>query len=441
MPDLVNRAIQFSTEMHERIDHRRKYSGQPYTTHLEQVARIVASVTEDEEMIAAAWLHDSVEDTPATFEDIERSFNPGIAQLVRELTDISKPSDGNRSARKAIDRDHLARASARGQTIKLADLIDNCRDITRHDTEFARIYLNEMEALLDVLTKADERLRRRASRVMEESRAHIIRAERKGTIQAARGEDPLSFKLGAHFKRQYNELFTAKDIAEPLLSFDADTAAVRAAAALREFNRDVATVRVDGEVMGFVTTEQLDHAGACGTHIRYFARDQVLTGDATFAEVIHVLTRHDYCFISLLGQVQGVLNRDDVNKPYMRMWLFGIITLFEMGMTQMVKEHFRGSPWEHLLPGGRVEAARKLLDERHRLNQQCDLIDCLQLGDKGQLLISNPELFPRLGFTSKSSGKRVLKQFQSLRNNLAHSQDISTYDWAQIARMSTRMLE
>ena len=441
MSDLVNRAIQFSTEMHERIDHRRKYSGQPYAAHLEQVAGIVASVTEDPEMIAAAWLHDSVEDTPATFEDIERSFNPAIAQLVRELTDVSKPSDGNRSARKAIDRDHLGRASARGQTIKLADLIDNCRDITRHDTQFARIYLNEMEALLEVLTKADERLRRRARKAMEESRAHVIRAERKGSHQAARNEDLPSFDMGIHFKRQYNELFTAKDIAEPLLSFDADTTAPRAAMAMGELNRDVATVRVDGEVMGFVTRAQLDDTGACGTYIRYFARDQVLIGDAAFAEVIHVLTRHDYCFISLLGQVQGVINRNDVNKPYMRMWLFGIITLFEMGMTQMIREHFAGTPWEERLTEARVEAARRLWNERRRLNQQCDLIDCLQLGDKGQLLISNPELFSRFGFTSKSAGKRVLKQFQSLRNNLAHSQDISTYDWAQIARMSMRMLE
>ena len=71
MPDLVNRAIRFAKETHQRIDQRRKYSNQPYSVHLEQVATIVASVTDDQEMIASAWLHDVVEDTPATLDDIQ----------------------------------------------------------------------------------------------------------------------------------------------------------------------------------------------------------------------------------------------------------------------------------------------------------------------------------------------------------------------------------
>ncbi len=111
MSDLVNRAIRFAKETHQRIDHRRKYSNQPYSDHLEQVAKIVISVTDDEEMIAAAWLHDVVEDTPATLDNIEHGFGASVAQLVRDLTDISKPNDGNRAVRKAIDREHLMRAS------------------------------------------------------------------------------------------------------------------------------------------------------------------------------------------------------------------------------------------------------------------------------------------------------------------------------------------
>ena len=69
-------------------------------------------VTDDEETIAAAWLHDTVEDTPATFEDIERDFGHGVKALVMELTDISRPGDGNRALRKEIDLDHTAMASA-----------------------------------------------------------------------------------------------------------------------------------------------------------------------------------------------------------------------------------------------------------------------------------------------------------------------------------------
>jgi len=439
MSDLVKQAIRFATEAHQRIDQRRKYSGQPYAVHLDQVAKIVATVTDDGEMIAAAWLHDVVEDTPATLNDIEREFGGSIAQLVRELTDISKPGDGNRAARKTIDREHLSEASARGQTIKLADLIDNCKDITQHDARFARVYLNEMSSLLQILTKADEGLMRRARKTLAKSVAQLGKLQTNDK-QLDTGQN-LDGEFNEHFKRQYSDIFKAQDIARPLLSFNAETPAEQVRDSLNEHNRHVATIRIDGEVTGFITIDQLDKGGVCGTLSRPFSADQVLQGDSGFAEVIHALTRHDFCFISLLGQVQGAISRNDMNKPYVRMWLFGIITLTEMRVTELVKQHFEHDAWQELLPTARLKVAQDFQQERQRLNQDCELIDCLQLADKGLLLINDPELLASLGFSSRSAAKKVVKQFQSLRNNLAHAQDISTYDWAQIARMSARMLE
>lgn len=145
--DLIDRARVFASEAHQRIDQRRKYSGQPYTAHLKAVADIVASVTDSQAAVAASWLHDVVEDTPATIEDIASTFGPEVAELVNALTDISRPSDGNRKQRKAADRRHLARAPSLAKTVKLADLIDNCADICRHDPRFGRVFLDEMALL------------------------------------------------------------------------------------------------------------------------------------------------------------------------------------------------------------------------------------------------------------------------------------------------------
>ena len=158
MHELVDRSRRYATEAHSRINHRRKYSFEPYDVHLKDVAGIVATVTDDPETLAAAWLHDVVEDTPASFLDIEREFGPALAALVEELTDVSRPADGNRATRKAMDRAHLAGASSRAKTVKLADLIDNCRDICRQDPEFARVFLTEMASLLEVLGDGDQRL-------------------------------------------------------------------------------------------------------------------------------------------------------------------------------------------------------------------------------------------------------------------------------------------
>jgi (p)ppGpp synthase/HD superfamily hydrolase len=131
MDNLVKRAQKFAIHAHRRIDQRRKYSGQPYDAHLKAVAEIVRTVSDDDQAIAAAWLHDTMEDTTATYEELESEFGEEVAHLVSELTDASRPSDGNRAVRKAIDRQHLSRASTRAKTVKLADLIDNCRDIWR----------------------------------------------------------------------------------------------------------------------------------------------------------------------------------------------------------------------------------------------------------------------------------------------------------------------
>ena len=68
-------------------------------------------------------------------------------------------------------------------------------------------------------------------------------------------------------------------------------------------------------------------------------------------------------------------------------------------------------------------------------------MNCLQLSDKAQILIDDPVAMERLGLGSKKSAKRAIHDLESLRNHLAHAQDIVQHDWPQIARMSVRMEE
>ena len=440
MSELVERASDYATRAHQRIDQRRKYSKQPYHVHLQAVARLVASVSDDEEAIAAAWLHDTVEDTPATLEDIEENFGQSVAELVEELTDVSKPSDGNRAKRKAIDRSYIAQASPRAKTVKLADLIDNCRDITRHDKRFARVYLVEMGALLEVLGDGDETLYQQASGLYARHMQKLgLSLDSQFEWEAGEAETiGLSGFGDQHFKRMFMELFTARDIAEGLLSFDADSDCADVKTVLERRQRAVASVRISGEVQGYLRRSDLE-ADRCADCFRHFTVDQVLSGSAAFSDVIHVLTRHDYCFITLLGNVSGVISRDDINKPMVRMWLFGIVTMIEMGLVQMIRDQYPDHSWQSVVSQGRLEKARQIQAERQRRNQYCELIDCLQLSDKGQILMESESAMKRLGFETRGAAKRAVKELESLRNHLAHAQDIVSHDWAQIARLSQRM--
>ena len=155
---MVEKARVFATAAHAAVAQLRKYTNEPYIVHPAEVVSIVKRVPHTDEMLAAAWLHDVVEDTGVTIETIRAEFGETVAELVGWLTDVSRPDHGNRAARKAVDRAHTAMAPAEAQTVKLADLISNTRSIMEHDEKFAKTYLEEKRLLLEVMTKGDSTL-------------------------------------------------------------------------------------------------------------------------------------------------------------------------------------------------------------------------------------------------------------------------------------------
>jgi (p)ppGpp synthase/HD superfamily hydrolase len=153
---------------------KRKYTGEPYVNHCASVARIVAEYSADAAVIAAATLHDVLEDTEVTQAELKDIFGERVTQLVTEVTDVSRPADGNRETRKRLDREHLARSSPDGATIKLADLIDNSTSIVAHDKGFARNYLREKELLIEVLRHGHPVLWRRAFETLQTSQEALV---------------------------------------------------------------------------------------------------------------------------------------------------------------------------------------------------------------------------------------------------------------------------
>ncbi len=437
MSELVKQAREFATVAHQRINHRRKYTKQPYEVHLKSVAQIVASVTDDEEMIAAAWLHDTVEDTAATHYDIEQQFGKGVHDMVYALTDISKQGDGNRATRKGIDRAHLARASVRAKSVKLADLIDNLRDICKHDAKFAKVYLQEMSALLEVLGEGDEALLRRAGRELCRCSGKLGLDQPPGSMLVEE-ERVVPWHEGfsqRRVQRIFKEVFTARDVGELLRSFDAERLSSDVKGVMQEQSLPVAGVRKDGQVTGYVRIEDLS-SGTCGQRARSFSYDQMVYDDTSLMDVVLILTRHDYCFLAILDEVVGVVTRVDMERPIVRMWLFGMITIIEIEFAASIRRKWPNESWRDLCPAGRLRKAEALCEERLRISQQSDLLDCLQLGDKARVLFSDAEILKQIGFNSRSEADKAIKSIESLRNNLAHGQSIVAYDWPSIVALS-----
>jgi (p)ppGpp synthase/HD superfamily hydrolase len=149
--ELVRNARAFAAKAHAGV--YRKYTGEPYIEHPARVAGMLAKLGLPPEVVAAAYLHDVVEDADVTIGEIEAAFGPKVAALVAEVTDpVIAKVPGNRPIRFAAYVAHVARTSPHGASIKLADMIDNSRNIVAvAPPSFTKRFMTEMAKKLAVL--------------------------------------------------------------------------------------------------------------------------------------------------------------------------------------------------------------------------------------------------------------------------------------------------
>jgi (p)ppGpp synthase/HD superfamily hydrolase len=114
--DLVHRAMQLAAYAHRH----QKYGERPYVTHLADVVARVKTITQDPEVIAAAWLHDIIEDTQTTYGDIERQFGKNVANMVWAVTGIGQ----DRAAKMANAIEKIAQTPG-AELVKSADRLSN----------------------------------------------------------------------------------------------------------------------------------------------------------------------------------------------------------------------------------------------------------------------------------------------------------------------------
>ncbi len=129
---LLDKAIIFAVNAHHNTERRGK--GFPYIIHPMEAAEIVATITADQELLAAAVLHDTIEDTSVTVEQLRKEFGDKVAELVFEESDKfiegqSEQESWHQRKQAAIDR--LAKASHDAKIVAMGDKLSNMRAIAR----------------------------------------------------------------------------------------------------------------------------------------------------------------------------------------------------------------------------------------------------------------------------------------------------------------------
>jgi (p)ppGpp synthase/HD superfamily hydrolase len=117
----IEDAIQFGIEKHQ--GQMRKYGGKPYFTHPSAVANVIKQFTNDQDVIIAAYLHDTLEDTQTTYQEIVEKFNERVANIVKELTSVKEDVAQLGKAQYLLNK--MLHMSDEALLIKLADRFDN----------------------------------------------------------------------------------------------------------------------------------------------------------------------------------------------------------------------------------------------------------------------------------------------------------------------------
>ncbi|HSI64763.1 MAG TPA: hypothetical protein VLE43_16665 [Candidatus Saccharimonadia bacterium] len=240
----------------------------------------------------------------------------------------------------------------------------------------------------------------------------------------------------ARLSQTFSESLTAADLVEPLVSLDENQPASLGLEVMRTRQVTVLGVRRAGLVAGWVTAEDLKD-GAIGDHAHEFPPESTLDESMGLDTVLVELGKSERLFVRWLGEVAGVITRHDLQKAPLRMWLFGAITLFDLNMTWAIEEMHPGDTWTDRISVGRLAKAQALKAERARCGNECRLVDCLQIKDKADVLARDVLNLAGLGFASRREVDRFTRQIESLRNHLAHAQELEAEHLVTASRLAT----
>jgi guanosine-3',5'-bis(diphosphate) 3'-pyrophosphohydrolase len=175
--EILEAIIRFTDHAHG--EQMRKYTPERYIVHPVRVMQICQQYSHDPALLAAALLHDVLEDTPVTKEEVKDFLKTQLSLddterailYVVDLTDVYIKKNYprmNRRTRREKEAERLSRANPEAQTIKYADIMDNSVDIVQHDRDFGYVYLKEAQMILEKMKDGHPVLYERAVHTVKE---------------------------------------------------------------------------------------------------------------------------------------------------------------------------------------------------------------------------------------------------------------------------------
>lgn len=160
----------------------------------------------------------------------------------------------------------------------------------------------------------------------------------------------------------------------------------------------------------------------------------VVSDSTPIANLVELLSNRAYLFVNHGDKIEGIVTRADINKPLVRLYLFGLITILEMELNTIIEYYFPNNTWLNKLTDNRAKSTNQRYQEKISKREDLSLIECAQLCDKKDILLKSP-VFLELFEISKSKFKQFMEKAQDIRDALAHSNSsiTSEFKWDKFA--------
>lgn len=226
----------------------------------------------------------------------------------------------------------------------------------------------------------------------------------------------------AEFRAVLGAGITARAVLEPLESCPSDASSEEMARRLQEKHFDVAGVQdsPDGPVHAFVERRRL-RGGSVRDHQQELRAEHLVSDATPLPDLLTRLLARPQAFVLDGTEVRGIVTRADLNKPPVRTYLFGLVSLLEMHLEYWIRAQYPAESWTGCLSAERIKKAKRLQKLRSAHGQECSLLECLQLCDKGNLIVKKAGLRSMMKLGGLKEAGELLEKAESLRNGLAHS--------------------
>ena len=235
-------------------------------------------------------------------------------------------------------------------------------------------------------------------------------------------------------RRLFENSVSVQHLSEEFVAVQASGEGSTAGGLMKRRGFDTLGVEEEGSVFGYIERTKLED-GPLEGQIQVFHPSELVADSTPLLDVLPILLGKPRVFVLKGNRVAEIVARADLQKVPVRMLIFGLISLLEMNFLELIREYYPDDGWEEVLSDSRLKSAQDLFELRQQVNEEIDLIDCIQLSDKGTLILKNDKIRVHLGLDPISDGRRELVRIERLRNKLSHAQDIvQGSSWPEIIK-------